>query len=421
MKNTLQLEYKSILTIIQELNLNDPYLMGPVDNKLELFKFLAKNGQFSNFNPRNEQLSVTNEKITKNAIVFLKSQVMVNNHLIFPKNSYWSCLLISKDRIFEDVLNNFAAQIDISQNVFFLKEESYEIYEAYKINHVIIKKKLGYVDLSSNNFIWQKDENPNFVKRRSDFHGIVLKGIVAFGGLGLFATDSSYQEKAPYFKNNETYQVNGFTDGLFHDILMTLQDTLNFTTVLYKRKKVAYGFIKYENGTYEGTGMIGDIFFKRVDIVIAPYLFTNIDRANFIDYLFPIKYMTSGIFIPTSNTERFDFKTYLAPFSLLSWITLALTGVTFAVWRFFLLKVYGNVNLYGFDYIWSSFSGFFGGKPLPSPIDKKTSYKTTTIATLLCGTVIWIAYRARLNAELAVYEKKYPFYDMESFSKTNWR
>ena len=122
MKNTLQLEYKSILTIIQELNLNDPYLMGPVDNKLELFKFLAKNGQFLNFNPGIEQLSVTNEKITKNAIVFLESQVMVNNHLIFPKNSYWSCLLISNDRIIEDLLNNFAAKIDRYKSKCFLFE-----------------------------------------------------------------------------------------------------------------------------------------------------------------------------------------------------------------------------------------------------------------------------------------------------------
>ena len=96
MKNTLQLEYKSILTIIQELNLNDPYLMGPVDNKLELFKFLAKNGQFSNFNPRNEQLSVTNEKITKNSIVFLKSQANMSKLKTEPCSTIRSKLTFLK-------------------------------------------------------------------------------------------------------------------------------------------------------------------------------------------------------------------------------------------------------------------------------------------------------------------------------------
>ena len=205
---------------------------------------------------------------------------------------------------------------------------------------------------------------------------------------------------------------------------MTMQHRLNFTTVLYKRKKEIY--INSDNGSYEGIGLtgdialIGDIFIKSADIALAPFSLT-LDRAKFVDFLPPIKAMTYGTYIPMSNTERIDFKTYLVPFSYILWITLALTGVAFATWRFLLLKVHGSGTIFGFDHIWVSFSGFIGGKPTPTPIDKKASYKTTIIATLLCGTVIWIAYRARLNAELAVHEKKYPFNDMETFSKTNWR
>ena len=236
----------------------------------------------------------------------------------------------------------------------------------------------------------------------------------------MFAADSRYREKVPYFKNNGTYQVNGFTDGLCHDILMTLQDRLNFTTMLYKKKKDVFGFINYKNGTYEGTGMIGDIFFKRAEIGIAPFTMI-IDRAIFVDYLPPIKAMTFGMYIPIMNAENVDFQTYLTPFSLLLWITLVLTVITFATCKFLLLKAYGIEAIFGFDHIWTCFSGFLGGKPPPTPIDKKLSHKTLIIATLLCGTVIWMAYRARLNAELAVYEKKYPFNDMETFSKTNWR
>ena len=73
------------------------------------------------------------------------------------------------------------------------------------------------------------------------------------------------------------------------------------------------------------------------------------------------------------------------------------------------------------DSIWTSFSGFLGGTPAPTPIDKKSPYKTMIIATLLCGTVVWIAYTAQLTSELALREKKYPFDDMMSFSETNWR
>ena len=414
-----QLQHNSIITIIKEFNLNNPYFIGSVDKKLDLLKALSRNGQFWNIHPSIENIFV-NEKITKNSILLPKSQGKNNYHLDFPKNPYWSCLLISESKNFEDLLNIVAAQTDISQKVFILKHDSHEIYEAYKINHVIVKKKLGHVDMISNKFKWQKDVHTDFITRRSDFHGIVLKGIVGFIGWNMFATDFRYREKTPYFKNNDTHQVNGFTNGLFHDVLMTLQDRLNFTTILYKRNKDVWGSIHYENGTYKGIGMMGDIFFKTVDIGVTSFTM-SLERALYVDYLFPIKDTKFGIYIPTSNAKRFDFETYLAPFSLLLWITLGVTGVTFASLRFLLLKVHGSEAIFGFDDIWSSFSGILGRKPPPTPIDKKSSYKTMIIVTLLCSTVVWISYRARLNATLSVQKKEYLFHDMESFSNTNWR
>ena len=416
-----QLQNKCIFTIIKEFKLNNPHLIGLVENKLDLFKFLSKNSQFLNINPRIEQLSA-NGKITKNSIVLLKSQTKMNYHFDFPKNPYWSCLLISKDTKFEELLNIVASQTDISQKVFILKQDSLEIYEAYKINQIIVKKKLGHFDLFSNNFKWQKDVNTDFIKRRSDFHGIVLKGIVGFFGLDMLSTDSEYQEKAPYFKNNDTYQINGFTSGLIHDVMLNLQERLNFTTVLYKRKIDIWGsgLINSKNETYKENGMLGDIFFKRVDIGVVPFIMT-IERANSVDFLYPIKDSIDGIFIPIL-TERYDYESYFAPFSLSLWLTLGITGVSFAAWRFILLKFHASETIFGFDQIWTSFSGFLGGKPTPTPpIDKKTSYKTMIIVTLLCSTIVWIAYRARLSSMLAIQKKKYPFHNMEGFSKTNWR
>ena len=320
------------------------------------------------------------------------------------------------------MLNIVASQTDISQKVFILKQDSLEIYEAYKINQIIVKKKLGHFDLFSNNFKWQKDVNTDFIKRRSDFHGIVLKGIVGFFGLDMLSTDSEYQEKAPYFKNNDTYQINGFTSGLIHDVMLNLQERLNFTTVLYKRKIDIWGsgLINSKNKTYKENGMLGDIFFKRVDIGVVPFIMT-IERANSVDFLYPIKDSIDGIFIPIL-TERYDYESYFAPFSLSLWLTLGITGVSFAAWRFILLKFHASETIFGFDQIWTSFSGFLGGKPTPTPpIDKKTSYKTMIIVTLLCSTIVWIAYRARLSSMLAIQKKKYPFHNMEGFSKTNWR
>ena len=85
------------------------------------------------------------------------------------------------------------------------------------------------------------------------------------------------------------------------------------------------------------------------------------------------------------------------------------------------LYINDNTKSFGFDYIWTSFTGFFGGTPNVTPIDSKSYYNATIFVTLLCGTVIWISYRAGLTSELSVKSKSYPFTDMMTFSKTNWR
>ena len=96
-------------------------------------------------------------------------------------------------------------------------------------------------------------------------------------------------------------------------------------------------------------------------------------------------------------------------------------GTIFSIIQLLFLQLKDNLKHFGFNHIWSSFTGFFGGKPNPSPIDSESYYKTTIVTTLLCGAVIWISYRAGLTSELSVSSKAYPFTDMKSFSKLNWR
>ena len=410
------LQNEHLFTIITEFQLNNPYLIGSInDITLELVRLLSKNGHVINVKRKIEEFSF-NEKLTENAIVFVNYET---KNFDLPRNYFHNLLLISKDDTFEETLDIVASRCLINQKVFLLNGNSLEIYEAYTINNVVLKKKLAHVDWASNNFIWQIEVNPDFVQRRSNFQGITLKGMVNFWGL-LMNADSSYLEKAPYFSKNETHQITNFTYGLYVDVLMTLQDRLNFTTILYKRKNGSFGFVNYKNGSHEGIGTIGDIFFKRIDIGVAPFAI-QIERALYVDYLPPLQHGFCGIYVPFKNKESIAFETYLAPFTPFLWITLSVTGVTFATLRFLLLKVHSAEAIFGFDYIWTSFSVFWGGKPNPTPVDKKSSYKIMIMATLLCGTVIWIAYRAELNSKLAVLEKKFPFNDMESFSKTNWR
>ena len=76
-------------------------------------------------------------------------------------------------------------------------------------------------------------------------------------------------------------------------------------------------------------------------------------------------------------------------------------------------------NIIGF--LWYSYIVYFGGKPSGTVIDSKRTYKFIVFVSLLGGIIIWISYRSFLTAELAINIKKYPFTDMYSLSKTNWR
>ena len=76
-------------------------------------------------------------------------------------------------------------------------------------------------------------------------------------------------------------------------------------------------------------------------------------------------------------------------------------------------------NIIGF--LWYSYIVYFGGKPSGTAIDSKRTYKFIVFVSLLGGIIIWISYRSFLTALLSVNLKKYPFNDMHSLSKTDWR
>ena len=362
------------------------------------------------------------KSIITTAIVFLSYHQDVSEkfHLELPENPRSNLILISHGYQFEELLNTIALQTMIHQKIFLFKKTSQEIYEAYTVNNFVVKKKLGKIDAITNQFQWKVNINSDFIKRRSNFHGLVLKGVVQFSGLEMNAY-ASYLENAPYFSNNETYEVTGFTYGLFNDVLDILQDCLNFTTVLYKRKEVTWGYIYPQpNGSYVGTGLIGDVFFGKADIAVAP-LTHVIDRALYVNFLPTIKPHWSAIYIPMTYHEDIDLDTYVQPFSSILWTIVILTGTILSMMKLLFLYINDNTKPFGFDYIWTSFTGFFGGRPNVTPIDSKSYYNAAIFVTLLCGTVIWISYRAGLTSELSVKSKSYPFTDMMTFSKTNWR
>ena len=71
--------------------------------------------------------------------------------------------------------------------------------------------------------------------------------------------------------------------------------------------------------------------------------------------------------------------------------------------------------------IWAAFIATFGGKPFKCKIDHITSYKTLLFALFLDGVIIWISYRAFLFSELSSKINKYPFNDLDSLAKTDYK
>ena len=64
---------------------------------------------------------------------------------------------------------------------------------------------------------------------------------------------------------------------------------------------------------------------------------------------------------------------------------------------------------------------YFSGKPCPTKISYLNSYKFLLFVSLLGAVVTWISYRAFLTSELSVEIKSYPFHDLDSLSKTDYR
>ena len=91
--------------------------------------------------------------------------------------------MLANDQDFNQIYENLKVEID--QMIYFYKMSSEEIFETYFINNKHIKRKLG--DVNSNNFLWEKDIQTSFIKRRSNFHGLELKGMVEFSGYSMNA------------------------------------------------------------------------------------------------------------------------------------------------------------------------------------------------------------------------------------------
>ena len=113
------------------------------------------------------------------------------------------------DKEFGELYHLIDASID--KNIILIKVSSMEIFEVYSINDNQVVRKLGKFN-EAYKFVWANEINRNFIERRSNFLGLQLKAVTEKHANDLIL-DSRYKNDAPYFANNDTYFVNGYTLG----------------------------------------------------------------------------------------------------------------------------------------------------------------------------------------------------------------
>ena len=261
----------------------------------------------------------------------------------------------------------------------------------------------------------------SFVKRRSNFYGLTIKGIIALQKT-FMEVHPNFEEEAPFYSLNQTYLVNDYTFGTFNDVIQILANHFNLTLDLYKQKKQVWGNVyKDRNGTIITNGIVGDVFAKQVDIAVASLSMTP-QRVDYISFLNPISPEILSIAIPAHAVyESPDFDVFLKPFHWPLWIAVLVATFIIAIAKL-LTDDTRSFDIAKFcEHVWASFKAFFGGTDGHLMDTRKSSNRVVLLSSMLGGLVIWLSYNGYLTADLLAIENRYPFNDLESLSKSNWR
>ena len=198
--------------LLKEFDIENPYIVKqkPSLNDGKMFKLLFKNDKFAKMVYNIEEIPVTQNNMLQNNLVIFVTTLMVTQFQITLQlliqaleGKFMIILMLEKEENFNELYETL--EIQINQPVYFYKMPTKELFETYSINNQKIKRKLGFISSKNTNFFWENNISSNFIKRRSNFHGLALKVMVEFSGSSM-NVDPTYIEKSPYFSNNETYK-----------------------------------------------------------------------------------------------------------------------------------------------------------------------------------------------------------------------
>ena len=152
----------------------------------------------------------------------------------------------------------------INQDIKFVNQADWKVYEHYKINDEIITNQMGFFD---NAFQYIPKSNVAFEERRRNFHGYHLKAMTEEESPYMFFSDLP---KAKFDQKSQTYDVTKSSQGLYYDMFLILQEMLNFTATLHKRKDGKWGPVTvFPNGTIVAAGIIESLTSGFSDMIAA--------------------------------------------------------------------------------------------------------------------------------------------------------
>jgi hypothetical protein len=122
---------------------------------------------------------------------------------------------------------------------------------------------------------------------------------------------NNFQTIAKLHEKNQTYDVTNIAGGLSHEIWKILEEKLNFTTSLYKRKDSEWGSLQFydNNGTIGSNGMIRNVLEQSADVVVAS-LFVLLNRIGPLKYLPIVGSDRYHVFIRNHKEEELRYDTF---------------------------------------------------------------------------------------------------------------
>ena len=187
---------------------------------------------------------------------------------------------------------NETEKININQQIYILTLKL-ELFEKYAINNQVIERKLGH--FSGESYVHEKLIEECFLKRRMNFYGSTIIASTEDEQTTIVLKNL---DKAPFSPANQTYDVTNFVSGSFFDVWKKLEEKLNFTTKMYKRKDGKWGVpTLLSNGSLVvPSGIVKDVMNSQAEIALAS-LSMLYNRYLAIDFLHPIYKNPRFIFV----------------------------------------------------------------------------------------------------------------------------